>query len=122
MSFMTMSTVTVPPPKDYDPQAGDVWVVALLMPAGVRAVSPAGWTELGTAKGLADMTEPQVAGDVTFWSRLLAVGEGFAPVVWHLDRPVQVRFVLRVYRDGSDAPVCGSALMKGLPRVEPFST
>jgi hypothetical protein len=99
------SILVVPPPDEYVPQPGDVWLAGVLRPAGVYVAAPAGWTANGQVPGVVDEPSGRV-GDFALFHLLVGavVPDPFAAA---MQGSVWARGVLRVYR--ADESVAAAA-------------
>ncbi len=89
----------------YSPVAGDVWVVGLLRPPGVRVLAPAGWTLAGTWHGVPDPDHEGQVGELSLWWHLIVDAAGPpGGVTLTMDRAVWAKALLRVYRSVASGP------------------
>ncbi len=104
-SMIAILLVPAPEPETgYVPRAGDVWVTAVLRPAGVQVVASAGWSAAGEVPGVVDEQTGRV-GALAVWRRVLP-DDRPDPFAVTLDAPVWARGVLRAYRDGGPGVGC----------------
>lgn len=95
----TVLDVPAPPADEYQPQLGDVLVLAVLRPTGVLVTGPNGWTLLDTMRDAVDPDQPEHVGDVTFWHQVQRTGDEHRPRL-HLHQAVWAKVLLQVWRPG----------------------
>lgn len=94
------------PGRDYQPQAGDVWMVSVVRPTGAEVSLPREWR--GAAHRQRVLWRGRVA-DQTLWRWVLEVPPAPRSVLIRFPQPMEADVDLRIYRPPSvfTCPECG---------------